>query len=56
MYIAFEGVDTVGKSTQIESLARLFPDALVTKEPGGTELGKKIRTILLEEGELLARS
>lgn len=56
MYIAFEGVDTVGKSTQIESLARLFPDALVTKEPGGTELGKKIRTILLEEGDLLARS
>ncbi len=56
MYIAFEGVDTVGKSTQIENLAKIFPDALVTKEPGGTELGKKIRIILLEEGNLLARS
>ncbi|BBG65525.1 thymidylate kinase [Hydrogenimonas sp.] len=56
MYIAFEGVDTVGKSTQIERLCRKFPDALATKEPGGTELGEKIRSILLEEGELLARS
>ncbi len=56
MYIAFEGVDTVGKSTQIRELSKRFPDILVTKEPGGTELGKKIRTILLEEGDLFARS
>ncbi|BDY12186.1 dTMP kinase [Hydrogenimonas cancrithermarum] len=56
MYIAFEGIDTVGKSTQIERLAKHFPDVLVTREPGGTELGKKIRTILLEEGNISARS
>ncbi len=56
MYIAFEGVDTVGKSTQIERLQERFPEALVTKEPGGTDLGRKIRTILLDEGELAARS
>jgi len=56
MYVLFEGVDTCGKSTQIESLAKLFPGAIVTKEPGGTELGKKIRAILLEEGNLQARS
>ncbi|WP_457592716.1 dTMP kinase [Hydrogenimonas sp.] len=56
MYIAFEGVDTVGKSTQIERLRERFSDVLVTKEPGGTALGEKIRAILLEEGEALARS
>ncbi|WP_457598245.1 dTMP kinase [Hydrogenimonas sp.] len=56
MYLAFEGIDTVGKSTQIERLSQRFPDSLVTREPGGTALGKKIRTILLEEGEVLPRS
>ncbi len=56
MYIAFEGVDTVGKSTQIELLSKKFEDVVVTKEPGGTELGKKIRKILLNEGGLSARS
>ncbi len=56
MYLAFEGIDTVGKSTQIERLARRFPDVVVTREPGGTELGKKIRTILLEGGKVLPRS
>jgi len=56
MYIAFEGIDTVGKSTQIARLAQKFPDAIVTKEPGGTPLGKKIRTILLDEGEIEAKA
>jgi len=56
MYIAFEGIDTVGKSTQIARLAQKFPDAIVTKEPGGTPLGKKIRTILLDEGEVEAKA
>jgi dTMP kinase len=35
MYFAIEGVDTAGKSTQI------------TKEPGGTEIGKEIREMVL---------
>jgi len=56
MYIAFEGIDTVGKSTQIERLAKIFPDAIVTKEPGGTPLGKKIRKIVLKEGGIRPRS
>ncbi|RUM43841.1 MAG: dTMP kinase [Hydrogenimonas sp.] len=56
MYIAFEGIDTVGKSTQITRLAQKFPDAIVTKEPGGTPLGKKIRSILLEEGAIEAKA
>ncbi len=47
MYIAIEGIDTSGKSTQIQMLAKHFPDAIITKEPGGTEVGKKIRDIVL---------
>ena len=56
MYIAFEGVDTAGKSTQIEALAVRLGNCVVTKEPGGTPLGTKLRAILLEEGGLHPRS
>jgi dTMP kinase len=47
MYIAIEGIDTAGKSTQIERLRGHFKDAIITKEPGGTEAGKEIREIVL---------
>ncbi|WP_321778358.1 dTMP kinase [Sulfurimonas sp.] len=47
MYIAIEGIDTSGKSTQIQMLRKHFPDAIITKEPGGTEIGEKIRDIVL---------
>ena len=47
MYITIEGIDTAGKSTQIEAVSKNFPDAIVTKEPGGTEIGKEIREIVL---------
>ncbi len=47
MYVLLEGIDRVGKSTQISLLQKALPEALFTKEPGGTELGKKIRDILL---------
>ncbi|MDD5051244.1 MAG: dTMP kinase [Sulfuricurvum sp.] len=47
MYIAIEGIDTAGKSTQIEVLRSLFPDALITKEPGGTPAGVEIRNMVL---------
>jgi dTMP kinase len=47
MYILFEGIDTCGKSTQIELLKDIFPDAITTQEPGGTVFGKKAREILL---------
>jgi dTMP kinase len=40
-------VDLVGKSTQIESLKEFYPEAVFTREPGATELGSKIRDILL---------
>ncbi len=47
MYIVIEGIDTAGKSTQIEALKNHYPNALITKEPGGTELGLKLREIAL---------
>ena len=47
MYIAIEGIDTAGKSTQIETLAHHFNDAIITKEPGATLLGKEIRSLVL---------
>jgi len=55
-YVAFEGIDGVGKSTQIERIAALYPDAGVTKEPGGTPLGRRIREILLQTDEHDARA
>lgn len=47
MYIAIEGIDTAGKSTQISKLSKHFTDAIITKEPGATEIGKEIRDIVL---------
>jgi dTMP kinase len=47
MYIAIEGIDTAGKSTQIALLQKEFKNAVVTKEPGGTSIGIKIRDIVL---------
>ncbi len=56
--IVFEGVEGGGKTTQIElakawlcsRLGEKVP-VVVTREPGGTGLGKKIRQLLLEEEE-----
>ncbi len=47
MYLALEGIDRAGKSTQIELLQKAYPTAIFTKEPGGTPLGSEIRNILL---------
>ncbi len=49
MYVIFEGVDRTGKTTQLKLLKSKFNDILITKEPGGTELGKKFREILLQD-------
>jgi len=47
MYIAIEGIDTAGKSTQIASLSQNFPNAIITKEPGATDIGVEIREMVL---------
>jgi len=47
VYIAIEGIDTAGKSTQIACLSKAYPDAIMTKEPGATAVGTKIRDIVL---------
>ena len=56
MYVIFEGIDGAGKSTQIARLAAAFPQAIVTKEPGGTKLGENLREILLKENDLDKRA
>jgi dTMP kinase len=56
MYVAIEGIDTAGKSTQIERLSRAFSDAVITKEPGGTAIGQTIRDILLHQGVKSAKA
>ncbi len=50
MYLILEGVDTSGKSTQLELLKNAYPQACFTKEPGGTELGTQIREMILHKG------
>ena len=50
--ISFEGIDASGKTTQISRLETWLRkhgfDVLVRREPGGTELGERIRDILLD--------
>jgi len=45
-FIAFEGGEACGKSTQAARLAASI-DAVLTREPGGTALGEEVRTLLL---------
>lgn len=47
MYLAVEGIDFSGKSTQITALKALYPDAVFTAEPGGSPLGEKLRELVL---------
>jgi dTMP kinase len=47
LFIAFEGGEASGKSTQAQRLATRI-DALLTREPGGTPLGEQIRSLLLD--------
>jgi len=51
MFITFEGLDGCGKSTQTERLAAVLRadghQVVVTREPGGTQIGEQIRGLLL---------
>lgn len=53
LFISFEGIDGAGKSTHIEALADAFRGAgravVLTREPGGTPLAEKLRTLALNE-------
>lgn len=53
-FITLEGPEGAGKTTQVKHLTALLTqrgiDHLVTRDPGGTPLGKKIRRILLTPG------
>ena len=54
MYIIFEGIDTTGKSTQVELFENRHKNVITTKEPGGTKVGQKFRQILLESDDKLS--
>ena len=64
MFISFEGIDGAGKSTQVKKLKKHLVEkghqVLTLREPGGTVIAEKIRSLLLESkhditpiGELL---
>ena len=49
-FIALEGGEACGKSTQATRLAARL-DAVLTREPGGTHLGERVRALLLDPDE-----
>ncbi len=54
-FITVEGIEGVGKSTNIDFLSSLIGEkgytVLVTREPGGTPMAERIRELLLEHGD-----
>ncbi|GAB3842864.1 dTMP kinase [Nesterenkonia populi] len=55
LFIALEGGEGAGKTTQLrllrDWLTEAGHDVVLTREPGGTEIGERIRTLLLEHGQ-----
>jgi dTMP kinase len=52
MFISFEGIEGSGKTTHVKHTVRFLQDkghdCVITREPGGTRIGEKIRAILLD--------
>lgn len=60
MFVTFEGLDGSGKTTQIELLRERLEaeghEVVAVREPGGTELGEEIRTLVLHGPHMTAWS
>jgi len=59
-FIVIEGIDGCGKTTQIDELSKWLPNSgllkkgsnlITTREPGGSLLGKKLRTLILDNDQ-----
>ena len=59
-FIVIEGIDGCGKTTQIDELSKWLPKSglikkesklITTREPGGSQLGRKLRSLILENIE-----
>jgi len=52
MFLTLEGIEGSGKTTQINNIYRFLENkghnCVITREPGGTKIGRKIRSILLD--------
>lgn len=60
VFISLEGIEGAGKTTLIQKMIAHFhnlgKDVLLTREPGGSELGKKLRSIILNAEEKICPS
>jgi dTMP kinase len=56
LFITLEGIDGCGKSTQRNMLAQRIKErgveVVITREPGGTEIGEDIRTLLISDASV----
>ncbi|MEY3123005.1 MAG: hypothetical protein RI993_1830, partial [Pseudomonadota bacterium] len=56
-FITFEGIDGAGKSSHLEWLAQFLRGKglaiVVTREPGGTVLGERLRELLLDQRQTM---